>query len=280
MQTVECGIAIERLLAYVQDAHMRHEDVDAAVDHVKACPYCESRVGHLIRALRTPERDRLVCRECEERLPGYIEIVTSGHTGEARWSPVKRHLETCAHCSEVYTDLAEMIALAEGQQGVEPPGYPTPELSFLRPKRTKQQQSAGKPWHRDALGRLVIAFSDELLRSLRPRRVAFATARQKADATVQTLWRYELAEAATNLEVTLTAQQARDNPSRCSITVEVNILSRGGWPNLAGSEVTLRQGDLNLETQETDAFGKALFEEIAMEELPRLVFAIHPAPDS
>lgn len=279
MQTVECQAAIERLLAYVQGPGLRHEDLAAAVDHVKACPYCESRVGHLMRALRTREKDQLVCQQCQERLPEYLEALTSDHTADARWGQVKRHLETCPHCSEVYTDLLGMIAVAEGEQGEEPPEYPAPELSFLRPKRTKSQKPVAQPWYRYELGRLVIALSDELLRSLRPPQAAFAIARQKARVTQQMLWRLELTEAAVDLKVTITAQEARDDPSRCSVSVEVNIPNRGGWPNLARSEVTLSRGNEILDVHETDAFGKALFVGIATEELPRLVFAISPISD-
>ena len=58
------------------------------------------------------------------------------------------------------------------------------------------------------------------------------------------------------------------------LTVDVNIPSRGGWPELAGSRVTLRRNDIKLATQETDAFGKAVFEGIAIAELPTFVIEV------
>ena len=60
------------------------------------------------------------------------------------------------------------------------------------------------------------------------------------------------------------------------VIVEVSIPSRGGWPNLADTNVTLKRDDLELETQLTDAFGKAVFEGICTDDLAHLVFEIKP----
>jgi hypothetical protein len=66
----------------------------------------------------------------------------------------------------------------------------------------------------------------------------------------------------------------RGDPTRCTVIVKVNIPSRGGWPNLAGTEVMLKRGELELDTQTTDAYGEAVFERIATDDLAHLIFEI------
>jgi hypothetical protein len=160
---------------------------------------------------------------------------------------------------------------------MEPPRYPVPELSFLRQDRSPQPIHI--PWRLDELaGRLIIEFSAELLRVLQ------SPAYQPADATVglkskkssRTLCQLSLKEAVKDLEVTITAEETRDDPSRCTVIVEVNIPSRGGWPNFADTEVVLKRDEQELETQLTDAFGEAVFEGIATDDLAHLVFEITP----
>ncbi len=85
-----------------------------------------------------------------------------------------------------------------------------------------------------------------------------------------------LKEAVEDLEVTITAEEAREDMAYCTVMVEVDIPSRGGWPNLADTEVTIKRGESEPETALTDAFGKAVFTGIATTELAHLVFEINP----
>jgi hypothetical protein len=125
---------------------------------------------------------------------------------------------------------------------------------------------------------LVIEFSAELVRTLQAPayQPAYAAARLKSGRSQRVLCRFSLKEAIEDLEVTITAEERRDDPAQCTVIVEVNVPSRGGWPNLAGTQVTLRRGEQELETQLTDAFGKAVFEDIRTEDLANLVFEITP----
>ena len=71
------------------------------------------------------------------------------------------------------------------------------------------------------------------------------------------------------------AQEEQTAPSVHTITVRV-VLPGKDWPHLAGTQVTLKRGDAEEETQTTDAHGEALFEDIAADDLPHLVFEIAP----
>lgn len=85
-----------------------------------------------------------------------------------------------------------------------------------------------------------------------------------------------LSEAGDDLEVVISAEAMRGQPEQVLLIVEVRIPSRGGWPNLGGSSVVLHRGERSVETQLTDAFGKAIFSGISYEELDQLNFEINP----
>jgi glutaredoxin len=276
MQTKDCLAALEHLLTYLENPNLHRAEADAAISHMRKCPHCENRVGHLIRALTTDEEDSLTCKECEDLLPDYLQAEREGQAHAPRWRAVALHLETCPHCSAEYATLSDLVALAYGERGVEPTRYPVPELSFLRPDRPPQP--IHMPWRLDELGRLVIEFSAELLRVLQSSayQPAYATVGLKSKKSSRTLCQLSLKEAVKDMEVTITAEETRDDPSCCTVIVEVNIPSRGGWPKLADTEVVLKRDEQELETQLTDAFGEAVFEGIATDDLAHLVFEITP----
>lgn len=274
-------MAVERLLAYLEDPDLHRAEAEAAVSHMSECPYCEGRIAHLIRALTTQEEDRLACQECQDLLPEYLQAEMDGRAHEVQWRPVALHLETCSHCSAVYASLRDLAELADGRRGREPPHYPVPELSFLRAEGAPEPQPLKVPWRLDELGRLVIEFSAGLVRALRAPayQPAYATARLKSARSQRVLYQFSLKEAGEDLEVTITAEERRDDPTRCTVIVEANVPSRGGWPHLGGTKVTLRRGEQELGTQLTDAFGKAVFEGIPIDDLGHLVFEIAPVQE-
>jgi hypothetical protein len=122
----------------------------------------------------------------------------------------------------------------------------------------------------------VIEFSAELIRSLQSAAAppAFATARHKSTQAPAVIYQFTLNDAADDLEVVMMAERARNTPDRCTVTVDVNIPSRGGWPNLAGTRVLLRRQGLLVAEQLTDAYGKAIFSGIMIDDLSLLVCEI------
>lgn len=278
MQTLECRKAVEQLLAYLENPDLYRAEAEAAIHHVSTCPHCEGRMAHFVRALATDEEDGLTCQECQDLLPDYLQAKREGQAHERRWRPVAFHLETCPHCSAAVATLSDLIELAYGERGEEPSRYPIPELSFLPRRKDRPAQPTGIHWRLDELGRLIIEFSTELVRAFQAPayRPAYAMAGVKSDKASRTLCQLSLKEAVEDLEVTITAEETRGDPARCTVIVQVDIPSRGGWPNLADTEVTLKRDERELETQLTDAFGKAVFEGIATDDLPHLVFEITP----
>jgi hypothetical protein len=227
-----------------------------------------------MRASSIAEEDPLSCGPCQDLLPEYHDAVLDGRTGEARWHPVALHLQLCPHCAAAYAEIADMFAIADGVRGEEPPIYPAPQLAFLRPKPAASQPAQQRWWHWNQLGRLVIALSDELLRGLpSPQQPAYAAAQHRANAPMVPLWLLTLDEELNNLAVRITAALMQNDPERCTLLIDVSIPGRG-WPDLAGARVILKRSDVQLATQETDAYGKAAFEAVAVAELPALVIEI------
>jgi hypothetical protein len=268
---MHCQMAIERLLTYLDQPDFHQTELNAALRHIATCRYCEQRVGYLVRALNTPDEDTLTCEECEELLPEYYQADIEGHTAGARWRPVARHLATCAHCSVAYATLIDLSTLAFGEHDV-PLSDPL-DLSFLS-KEKKTKLSQPEPlWWLDEWGHLIIQFSAELIRAWQP--PTFAAGLKKSETSPPTLGQFSM-QTKEDFEVTITAERKRNDPTHCTMTVQVNIPSRGGWPNLAGTEVSLKRDQEILAMQITDAYGEAIFEKVAIADLAQLAFEIAP----
>ena len=123
----------------------------------------------------------------------------------------------------------------------------------------------------NALGRLVIQFSADLLSALQPPALQPGYLKGNAPSSLS----YALTDQIDDLNVRIHVEASRRDPQTATLEVEVDIPSHGGWPNLAGSAVILRRGpDELIDEQETDAFGKVSFEDVRAEDLPLLVFEI------
>lgn len=264
MQTPECRRASEQLRAYLA------EPMDApapaeALSHVRSCAYCRARLGFLLAALPLDAEDALTCAACQDRLPEYLLAQAERRAGDAEWAGVALHLRTCPHCAAVYADLADMLALAQRERGVEPPAYPQPRLPFAAAARP------ALPGRWDRLGRLVIALSAEALRAFQPPQLVPGAALKAGGPQPLALARHE-----DDLAVTITVAERRDSPARCTVMVHVDIPSRNGWPHLAGSQVSVKARGAALVRQTTDAFGNVVFEDIERDALERLTFTIVP----
>ena len=269
MQLMACRSATEQLSAYFSKTEINQAALEAAMDHLAQCPDCAARVGHLVKALQIDEEDRLTCQECEDALPTYLQAESAGNVPGPRWQAITLHLKTCPHCSDAYATLSELTAFAFGEKGSEPPRYPAPNLPFM----TQDHQ---QPWRLDDLGRLIIQFSADLIASWQPSAPTTAATGLRSEQSTQMLGQYSLKTSDVDFEVTLTAETEPNAPTQCKIITEVNIPSRGGWPNLADTEVVLKRNAEELSRQMTDAFGKAIFTDVAVDDLPALVFEIVP----
>jgi hypothetical protein len=289
MQTAECRSALDQLLTYIKNPELHHGEADAAMRHIQTCPHCRQRAGYLMHGIEAGEADRLTCAECEERMPGYITAMAAGQAGEALWHTVALHVQTCPRCAATYADLTDMLAIGNHERGVEPPSYPAPRMPFARAKRSPPRparrtvfaqvgrSAPALPWRLDQLGRLVVELSADLVSALRVAPAAPAFAKASAQPVLIQL---ALADAVEDLEVTIVVRQARGAPDSCSITVQVHIPSRGGWPSMAGSEVSLHRGADELAIEVTDAFGNAVFEDVPADDFSQLVVIIARRPEA
>jgi hypothetical protein len=241
-------------------------ELNTALKHIHQCPDCRQRIGYLVRALNTDTVDKLSCHICQERLPEYVSVAAAARA-DTSWRAVTLHLAICPQCAAAYDELIELIALAQGERGLEPPPYSVPALSFLDPTKSR-------PWYLEGLNRLVIEFTSELLAGLRMAGPALAPVGLKADAPAAVLQPFTLVGEVEDQDVIISVEPARGEPARWTVIVQVDIPSRGGWPNLGGTLVTLGRGAATLGSQATDDFGTAVFERIATDDLGRLVFVI------
>lgn len=214
------------------------------------------------------------CAPCQEQLAAYVDAHLAGQPAGTRFPAVAAHLDHCADCQQTYQELMALLALERSGKLAPPPVAPSFDFSYLPPRpAAPAAQPAARPWRLDGLGRLVIQWTAELLASLSG--PALQPAMLKSDAPAGL--RYELADAVDDLAVRIEAEPQRGDPQRWTVEVAVDIPSRGGWPHLAGSLVTLRRGDATLDQQETDPYGKALFDDLPASALPQLSFTVERA---
>ena len=147
MGKTDCRTAIAQLEAFLETPRARPVEIADALNHIRECPACQRRMGHLVRLVEGEmlDEDLLTCQACEDLLPGYLTAEGLGAGGAAEWTDVRRHLAACPHCTAVYASLADLAALAYGNRGLEPPRTPEPNLSFLRTRETSDREEATAP---------------------------------------------------------------------------------------------------------------------------------------
>ena len=207
------------------------------------------------------------CAACRHALAGYSDARLASEDTDHRFPAVRAHLMECPSCQTIYTELQALLAAEAAGTLVEPPLAPAFNFAYLSPP-----QAVGRPWRWDALGRLVIRFSTELLAALQTPALRPAYAYLKSSASGG--WHMEAGSAAEDLHVQVHVETQRRDPSLVTVELDVDIPSRGGWPHLADMRIALRRGETLLAEQLTDPFGKAVFENIPAAALPELVIVV------
>lgn len=231
------------------------------------------------------------CLACQASLAAFVDAELDGQPAAERFPAVAGHLATCKTCQQDYAELRALLAMERDGQFEQPPGAeaepvfdriaslsvepqaePAPGARSTPSAARQLPEPLRRPWRLEAAKRLVIEFSADLLRALQPSPLQPATLKSGAAPTVS----YTLAGEVDDLNVAIHVEPSRQDPHLATVEVDVEIPSRGGWPHLAGSAVTLRRNEDVLDEQETDAFGKAVFEDVAVDDLPQLAFEIAP----
>ncbi len=90
------------------------------------------------------------------------------------------------------------------------------------------------------------------------------------------LWEFSLRDRVEDLRLEIVAREQSQDPTYCTITVAVQILSRGPL-NYADTEVTLRHEEEILKTEVTNALGTVSFKDVPADALAQLVLEITPS---
>ncbi len=273
MQTLDCATTIEPLLTYWDDPDSHRAEVDAAIEHIKQCPHCEDRAGHLIRALTTDQEDRLTCQECDSLLPGYVQAETEGRAGGDHWRSVAFHIETCPHCSETHSELVELVELAYGDQGEEPPRYPIPDLLFLRPDWHQVALDYGRAWLERETGRwrrLVLGLPTlGMLAQRAPALVGLMDDSTVTPAPVQRT----CAPADANFEIKLVVGPDTTAVEQDLYRLDVALTLHDRFGDFSGVQITLTWNSTAC-MQETNVLGKVTFTGLSGDQLPSMSLTV------
>ncbi|MEZ4866943.1 MAG: hypothetical protein R3C14_36815 [Caldilineaceae bacterium] len=228
-----------------------------------------------------PVEDEPPCHINQSDIAAYVEAELNGLNARALYPELQLQLHSCPSCRTVYTELRDLFTLEYSGTWAEPPLAPTFDLSFLpavsapraviaHPKGVEQPEWATIRWVLNEVGQMVVALSAEFIATLQlPQPVYLKGA-------ARDLFEVRSPALAEDLVVTLAAREMRRNPEQCVLTVTAEIPSRGGWPALAGTAVTLSIGATTVAMRQTDAFGKAVFEGIARTDLGDLRLTVAP----
>lgn len=230
-------------------------ELPAALAHIATCANCRSRLGHLVRALASSDEDQLRCEECEAELPAFLAARDLGRHSEPVWAAVTLHLATCPSCAVALAELAAMLP----DTSLLPQPTPALRLDFLR-TATKQ------PWRLDDLGQVLI----DLVRALQPSGLTPGLKHGEEQAIVAEV---SIDDAVPDLTIQIAVEGRRDSDTRM-LLVTVDVPSRGGWPNLGGSEVTLLRDGVVTDRQLTDMFGTVVFTGLSTHEFERYNLAV------
>lgn len=212
-----------------------------------------------------------------QSLYAYIDAELDGENAAEQFPEIHAAVQSSGELQEEYQALHELLLAQRQENLTTPPPIASFDFSYLASTSgaNEPETSTAKPWHLNQLGQLVIEFSAELIQSLQPpMQLAGVKSGEKGGGGV--FLAYTLEGEVEDVAVEIAARELRDEPERCNVALFVDVPSRGGWPNLAGSSIILRDRDGAATEQMTDAFGRTLFRGVDKDALARLSFEIAP----
>ncbi|MEZ4866490.1 MAG: hypothetical protein R3C14_34545 [Caldilineaceae bacterium] len=239
--------------------------------HLQTCQLCQARMSSLLQGLMSDQEDTLTCAEAQRLFPEYVEAALLSIGTDIRWQPLQLHLLTCPQCAELMLELHQWTVEAY-QLDSHWQTMPVLEAVTATAAHAISTPLAEVRWRIDELGALFIEFSRSLLNTF-PAPVAIGL---KGESSRKVLCRVDLQEVFPDLTVSILAQEAPQDPAHCELLIDVDVPSRGGWPNLAGIEVVVRRGDQLLASHLTDAYGKTVVAGIRTADLAQLTLQVQP----
>ncbi len=231
------------------------------------------------------EPELAVDLDCQHLLHAYIEAELAGGNSAEQYPQVQSCIEADKAFRPTYEELKEVLRLEQQNALVEPPIPARLETSFFEANSPPVHKQYQLQWYLNELGHLIVHLTGQLVDSAKEgvsqlqesmtRQPGLIMAGELRSAPSQ-LPQFSLKGIVEDIEVEIQAKETKSDPTTCQIEVQVNIPSRGGWPNLGNIRVTLRQEDKELDNRLTNAFGAATFKNVALADLDYLVFEIAP----
>jgi hypothetical protein len=274
LKTKNCGMSTRKLLAYLE-APAQHPEIEA---HLKTCPSCKKKLARLSQVALSQQADRLTCNQCQARLPDYMQAQVEGQD-LAKFFEVRDHLSLCPHCQRYYQELLKIDHLILSGDLPQPASYAPPDLSFLKrpsvPERLGEIIRRGAYWVQGQTRTLVVDMGT-FLQVLNRQPVPALATRGEDHEPAKTLYQIVLgAENLDDLDVEVTVYRQPDGSGVARVVVHVSVPSRllNGF---AGNQVQMKARGTTRATL-TDEDGRAIFENVPLDELKEATFEIIPA---
>ncbi|MBE2222620.1 MAG: hypothetical protein IAF02_13820 [Anaerolineae bacterium] len=230
----------------------------------------ESKVPTFLAMLQT-EPTEMDCQRCVAQLTDYVSAQLDKGDYQHQFPVVAQHLDSCVLCAEMYARVYEVELADRNGRLPHPASIPQPDLSFLgsRPSLWAVLQIA----FQQTQTRLTLQLDAALAALLTPQ-PSLALTRSGDDARfgeqILSLTPDQVPE--TELPFSLAAYADKENPNQCLVEITVEP-SGSSWPDLGGSNVRLRYGEVVL-AEITDDWGTAVFPDIPRADLKNLQFEI------
>lgn len=222
--------------------------------------------------------------ECQHLLHAYVETELAGGDAATQFPAVQTCLETMPEFREAYEELKAFLELEQAGQLADPGELPALDEVFLR-ELLGEETAVSSPPHPsplvyfNKLGHLVIQLANTLIQAAAEYRPTSLSATDRLAGAMRSA-----AEGPTLVlndiddhEITIQLLSMNQAQGEVSIAVNVNILSRGGWPNLGETAVSLHNPTSPPRTLLTDAFGSVLFRNLPVSTLNDLTIEIEPS---
>ena len=248
----------------------------------------KSDTSSLLRFLFEEEPELAVPAECLDSLHAYIEIELAGENADVQYPQIQPCLQSDPVFYQLYEAAKEILMMEQENTLLDPPETAVVDEAFLESiltvePTTKQYRMQ---WHLNQLGHLIVQLSSTFIDNTReglaqftdkpPAQPALILAGELRSSSEQ-LPQFSLKGAVEDIDVDIKLEQTQNDPSLCQITVNVDIPSREGWPNLADTTITIRRGETEVGQRMTDPYGTAIFTDIAVTDLDYLIFEIVPS---
>lgn len=248
-----------------------------------------SDYNSLLRYIFDQHPDEEFPAECENLLHAYIEQELAGVNADLMYPQVKGCIDNSSAFRELY-DSVKTYMINEQNDALIEPVIPEPDINFIR-SLIKKPASNDEPkvyfmnWDYKETGQLIVHLrgklhqaGERLLKneqeSISPGELLLAGSLM---GEPNKLPHFQLKGTAKDIDVEIKTLPIEGDSESCKIAVQVNIPSRGGWPKLKNTRVSLSKIDESIQTLLTDPFGVVVFNNIPIEDLDYLMFEILPS---